>query len=330
MKIDTFDPFKDFLVAGYLRNVRKDKDEATIKLFEHTLFRANLPDALQFLASRRTLAYNDFLQVHKILFSAYYPWAGQDRATTLPDNAVGKAGITFSHPHDAKRAVDEGLRLGQIPDVMKKKSGEVMGLFAYGHPFLDGNGRTMLLVHLELSYRAGFSIAWADTDKQNYLDALSHEINRPGRGLLDDYLLRFQGPRTERPDWGQSILVMKGLDGFDEGNRIAGDFADPAVVQSYRDFDAKRGYAYTAQHLMETASLSKEWGATPATGARGGTIKAVSDTEVIQHVGQGRHVVWPRTKLSGLPVDTGKYVEISGSGVVTEPERPAKSRVRSD
>ncbi|WP_414702949.1 hypothetical protein [Polaromonas sp. UBA4122] len=24
-----------------------------------------------------------------------------------------------------------------------------MGLFEYGHPFLDGNGRTILLVHLD-------------------------------------------------------------------------------------------------------------------------------------------------------------------------------------
>jgi cell filamentation protein len=37
MKNEMFDPFKDFEVAGYLRNARKDKDESIIKHFEHNL-----------------------------------------------------------------------------------------------------------------------------------------------------------------------------------------------------------------------------------------------------------------------------------------------------
>jgi cell filamentation protein len=194
-----FDPFNDFATAGYLRNVRGDKAEEDIKSFEHNLFRANMPDALEFLSVKKTLTYPDFLEVHRILFSAYYPWAGQDRTTTMPASAVSKGSIFFSHPNDVKRAVDAGLRLGQSKEEMNKKPGEVMGLFAYGHPFLDGNGRTMLIVHSELCYRAGFSIDWSKTFKTDYLNALSGEIKNPGHGVLDSYLLPLRtGPAANQ------------------------------------------------------------------------------------------------------------------------------------
>jgi cell filamentation protein len=48
---------------------------------------------------------------------------------------------------------------------MRQKPGEVMGYLAHGHPFLDGNGRTIMLVHAELARRAGFGIDWGSTGK---------------------------------------------------------------------------------------------------------------------------------------------------------------------
>ena len=239
-----FDPFRDFDVAGYLRNVRKDKNEADIKHFEHNLFRANIDVALQHLAGQEILAYRDFLEVHRILFSHYYPWAGQDRAMTLPGSAVGKGGVLFAHPQASRLAIDEGLRIGQNKTEMNKRYGEVMGLFAYGHPFLDGNGRTMLLVHLELSYRAGFSIAWADVRKADYLAALSQEIDQPGHGILDDYLRCFKGSRLERGQWVDDVFSIKGLDGLGEANQLEGDFNDPEISAKYREYETRRAYSY--------------------------------------------------------------------------------------
>jgi hypothetical protein len=46
---------------------------------------------------------------------------------------------------------------------MKARSGEIMGYLAYGHPFLDGNGRTIMTAHSALAQRAGFSIDWTAT-----------------------------------------------------------------------------------------------------------------------------------------------------------------------
>jgi cell filamentation protein len=243
MNSAVFDPFGDFATRGYLRNVRQDKDSSIIKQFEHVLFRANLDAALAHLASREELTYQDFLTVHRILFADYYPWAGQDRATTMPHGAVKKGEVLFSHPQSARLAVEHGLRLGRA--AMQGKPGEVMGLFAYGHPFLDGNGRTMLLVHLELCHRAGFSLAWQHTQKTAYLEALSREIATPGKGILDAYLLQFKSAQQERGTWGADILLMKGLDGLGEANQVAGDLSDPAIAEKYRKFEEKRGYAYT-------------------------------------------------------------------------------------
>ena len=131
-----FDPFGDFETAGYLRNVRKEKDEKTIKRLEHDVFRANLPDALDFLSKSKTITYKSFLKVHRILFFDIYPWAGQDRLAVLPNRAITKGNALFCHPQDIRRAVDSGLRLAQQTNMMSKKPGEIMGLFAYGHPFL--------------------------------------------------------------------------------------------------------------------------------------------------------------------------------------------------
>lgn len=254
MKNAMFDPFGDFEAAGYLRNVRGDKDRDVITQFEHILFRANLDAALAHLASCKEVSYQDFLSVHRVLFSDYYPWAGQDRASTMPNSAVKKADVLFSHPQSARLAVEHGLRLGQDIEAMNSKPGEVMGLFAYGHPFLDGNGRTMLLVHIELAHRAGFSIAWEKTKKSDYLSALSEEIMSPGRGILDAYLLQFKGQCINRKEWGASILSVKGLDGLDDANQVDGDLSDVTVAEKYRKFEEKRGYTYVSLQSEESKS----------------------------------------------------------------------------
>jgi cell filamentation protein len=156
-----------------LRNKYRESDHRIVKEVEHEIFMRQRPKAVQYLSSKDALSYADFLAVHAILFEEFYPWAGQDRATTLPNSAVKKGEVLFSHPQASRLAVEHGLRLGQDAVTMSQKPGEVMGLFAYGHPFLDGNGRTMLLVHMELCHRAGFSIAWQKSDKVQYLSALN-------------------------------------------------------------------------------------------------------------------------------------------------------------
>jgi cell filamentation protein len=238
-----FDPFKDFETAGYLRNQFAEKDLHIVQELEHQMFRASLDDAIAHLAKRRgALRYDDFLAVHRILFEGVYPWAGQDRAVTAPDIAVTKAGTWFCHPAHAQLAVQQGLRMGSDKRQMRQRPGEVMGLFAYGHPFLDGNGRTMLVVHTELCHRAGFCIEWHRTHKSDYLSALSAEIATPGKGILDTYLLPFVGESQERQAWGGMIGALPGLVGEGADDAVAGNYQDAEVSERYREFDRRRGY----------------------------------------------------------------------------------------
>lgn len=187
-----FDPFGDFETRGYLRNVFAEKDPEIVKRQEHHAFRLHVGEALDALQARPALTYRDVLATHGRLFSDYYPWAGQDRLDVLPHLAVGKGGRfdLFAHPQDVRRAVEYALDLGNDPQSMKKRPGEVMGLLAYGHPWLDGNGRTLMVLHADLSRRADIHIEWEHIHKLPYLSALTRELEKPGK-VLDQFLAPF-------------------------------------------------------------------------------------------------------------------------------------------
>ena len=245
-----FDPFGDFATEGYLRNFDKEKDLEIVKIAEHELFRAQLPAALDFLAKRKRIEYADFLEVHRILFEGLYPWAGKDRAEVLPDSAVKKGALYFCHPRDCRLAISEGLSVAQDKKQMDKRPGFIMGMFAYGHPFLDGNGRTMLLVHAELCFRANMSVNWMRTSKQPYLDALTKEIQAPNDGHLDAYLKPFIEPQIPRENWLQSVSDLPGLDGIDAQSDVSAGYSDPAITKEYQEFERRRGYQLDNKHSL--------------------------------------------------------------------------------
>lgn len=209
----TFDPFGDYATRGYLRN-SKGLDDQAVKRFEHVAFRLNVDSALAALKAKPSLTYEDVLQTHAKLFSSVYPWAGQDRTQTAPNSAIGKGGNynLFSHPEDSRRAVDMALGMAADRATMRSKPGEVLGLLAYAHPFLDGNGRTIMTVHADLCRRAGMTIDWSQTSKTDYLNALTRELEAPGKGHLDSYLKPFV--RLTALDQAQAAEALRGLPGL--------------------------------------------------------------------------------------------------------------------
>jgi len=72
------------------------------------------------------LSYSDFLEVHRILFSDYYPWAGQDRSITLPNDSVVKGQTRFCSPEEIKKVISVALNIGQSGQ-MNARPGRVMG-----------------------------------------------------------------------------------------------------------------------------------------------------------------------------------------------------------
>jgi cell filamentation protein len=180
------------------------------------------------------------LDTHKILFEAVYPWAGQDRLQIAPDLAVSRGPVLFARPTDMRRAVDYALDKGQNKAVMAARPGEVMGYLAYGHPFLDGNGRTIMVVHGVLAQRAGFSIDWAATAKADYLSALTKELDSPGNGLLDTYLEPFVRDAVTDDSLAAKIAEAPGLDGNAEQNEVLGKTSEPTLQHRYEQQELKR------------------------------------------------------------------------------------------
>jgi cell filamentation protein len=237
-----FDPFGDFETRGYLRNLASEKDLAIVRRLEHASFVTGIGPALRDLGAAKTLTYEHVLSTHKTLFNAVYPWAGEDRLTNFPGHAVVKGGVQFAHPNDIRAAVDWALRNGQEEAFMAKKPGEIMGYLAFGHPFLDGNGRTIMVTHAVLAQRAGFSIDWAKTDKTAYLAALTREIDEPGKGHLDAYLTGFRASALASDKLADALGQVAGLagDAEKEDNKVFGATSDPAVMARYEQQVLKR------------------------------------------------------------------------------------------
>lgn len=209
-----FDPFGDFASRGYLRNHAAQKDPDKVKQLEHAAFRGNVERAMTILEGRDHLDYKDLKEVHSILFSDLYPWAGQDRRENAPNIDITKAGIEgmFSHPLDIELAANHALERGQNVAVMRERPGEIMGYLAHAHPFLDGNGRTIMTIHADLSRRAGIHIDWSQTQKRAYLTALTKELQEPGKGHLDSYLKPFiREGALDRAAMSQALQSLAGL-----------------------------------------------------------------------------------------------------------------------
>lgn len=234
----TFDPFGDFESRGYLRNVEQEKDLDIVRRLEHVSFTTGLDAAFKQLSGVERLTYKDFLDTHKTLFEAVYPWAGEDRARSAPELAISRAGVLFAHPQDIRRAIETALEKGQDKNFMRRKPGEVMGYLAYAHPFLDGNGRTIMVMHSVLAQRAGMSIDWGATNKDEYLAALTQEIDNPGKGILDKYLEPFIKMAITEDKLSEQVKDLPGLGGA-AGERAAGDVvlgkvSEPAVQERYK------------------------------------------------------------------------------------------------
>lgn len=238
-----FDPFKDFEQAGYLRNVDALKDLDEVKVQEHAFFLANVEAALtQLKRGRGPLTYSRFMAVHKTLFGGFYPWAGKDRHQLGVGRLVGKGDrVQFEVSEMCEAAFEYGLRMGNDPKVMRAKPGTVMGAFAWAHPFLDGNGRAMLVAHAELCRRAGFAIDWAASEKGAYLEALTREIADPRGGHLDAYMLPLV-VEGKIADFAVHLASLPGLNGLDdaEDNVVYAD-DDPTALKAYIDLKRGRG-----------------------------------------------------------------------------------------
>jgi cell filamentation protein len=209
----TFDPFGDFESRGYLRNFFGSKDIPKVKALEDASFQGNLDRAVNTLAAVDLIEYKHVLEIHKTLFGDVYPWAGQDRSVTSPGINISKAGYNamFAQSPYVRRVTEYAINQSRDLNIMRQQPGYILGSLAHAHPFLDGNGRTTLVLHTELDHRAGISIDWMQTEKKAYLIALTTELNDPGKAHLDNYLKPFICNAIDRPQSASLLKSIKGL-----------------------------------------------------------------------------------------------------------------------
>lgn len=194
----TFDPFGDFASRGYLRNSRGYKRAQAIKRFEHKKFEEKLGVARTHLQRSVSIDYARFLETHRILFGTVYPWAGQDRAALGLTTPIFKGRLHFAGPDRIERIASQALKLAADPAIIARQPGMILAELAYAHPFLEGNGRTILTVHAELARRSAIWIDWRVVPLRDYLIELTKEIVLPGSGCLDDFLAPFVRPNPSR------------------------------------------------------------------------------------------------------------------------------------
>jgi cell filamentation protein len=277
----TFDVFGDFETRGYLRNSEGFKDPDQVQRLEHRNFHRNVGKAIEHLRQIGQITYQDVLDTHKTLFQEVYPWAGQDRQATAPNVAIAKGDRDdfFAHPRSIQGAVHYALKLAQDPKHMAERPGEVMGYLAHAHPFLEGNGRTIMVVHNELAHRAGISIDWARTNKEGYLAALTRELDRPGKGELDNYLRPFIRAAVTHE---QSAAILKNVRGL--GPAAESDTKNREGVRSRQQEESDKRQA-PAVEPAERAERRRTEHLNPATA---GARKTSSQRESFTPPGQDR------------------------------------------
>lgn len=149
---------------------------------------------------------------HQTLFKGVYPWAGETRDQNAPDLNITKGSVTFQPAPAIPTGVDYALNQGNDPATLRANPGAVLGNLAFAHPFLDGNGRSLLVVHGELANRAGIHIDWSQTNKQDYLRALTKEIDDPQGKHLDTYLKPFvREGRLTPQERAEQLAKLPGL-----------------------------------------------------------------------------------------------------------------------
>lgn len=193
MELSILDPFGDYETAGYLRNTYQEKNLLVVGHLETAAFEQEILPTVRFLRRLPSLRYEHITETHHRLFSSLYPWAGQDRSLNAPRIAIVKAGYKtlFAHPAYAQWAAERALLLGQDKAYFRDHPGEVFAYLAHAHPFLEGNGRTILTVFADLSRRAGFHVEWDAIDKDEFLKTLTRELLEPDKSIMDTLVLPY-------------------------------------------------------------------------------------------------------------------------------------------
>lgn len=180
----SWDPFGDMETRGILRNHYGTNNGNKLANFEYVSIRKNMPKALAYLGSTKTINLKAWLKTHEILFSDVFPWAGTARKVD-----VFRGPVKFNLFHLLAKEAEAVFKKAEDPDFLKNNIGYVYGELAFNHPFLDGNGRSLNTVFTEMLRRSGLKMNWEAVDRSEYLDHLTQAVLLTNYTHLDRYLM---------------------------------------------------------------------------------------------------------------------------------------------
>ena len=154
-KAVTFDPFGDFATRGYLRNLAKEKEPGIVRRLEHTSFFVTGIDAA--LARLANVSDSPTRICWKPIKSFSRPFIlGPDKIgwRMLPTSRSAKAQFSSHARRISVERSNSRWVVGRTKHSWWKTLGD-HGLLAYAHPFLDGNGRTIMVLHAVLVAAGG-------------------------------------------------------------------------------------------------------------------------------------------------------------------------------
>ena len=126
--------------------------------------------------------------VHRTLFEAIYPWAGEIR--TL---AISKGSTRFCSPEYIEREVakelakmaDAGWFEGFSRQQLVPAVAESYGTLNVAHPFREGNGRTQRILFEYIIFNAGYLIDWGMVDQEEWIKACIHSYHGDDDLIVD-------------------------------------------------------------------------------------------------------------------------------------------------
>ena len=160
-----------------------DRVERQIVLFKSAAAEREMP--------YQAVDFSYYLDLHRMLFSELYDWAGK-----LRDIDISKKGTVFCPARELEHlgellfrrlaAADHlcGLKLPAFADALAELYHDLNML----HPFREGNGRTERLFLTLLVRHAGYSISFADCDRDLLMIAAIRAA-QGDRSMLRDVLL---------------------------------------------------------------------------------------------------------------------------------------------
>ncbi len=155
------DPYMD-TKNKVLKNLADITDSQQLIIYEDAVADASILEIMPIIQNRK-IDFELWKDIHKIMFSDVYEWAGSIRTVRM-----SKGISLFANPqfieHSAKDAFKQLEKENYLAGLSFEKICTQLSYYYNTlnaiHPFREGNGRTLKVIITEIARRVGYDISW--------------------------------------------------------------------------------------------------------------------------------------------------------------------------